>query len=164
MTELDIQECAIDDLDGSWLSCFPESFTSLEILNFASLNSEVDFDALERVVTRCKSLKVLKVNRNVTLEQLRMLLVRAPQLTELGTGSFSQEGALPADTQLETAFSNCRNLNALSGLWLVSSVYLPAVYPACANLSFLNLSYTLLQSVELEKLLSHCPLLHRLWV
>lgn len=164
LTELDIQESVIDDLGGSWLSCFPESFTSLEVLNFANLNSEVNFDALERLVTRCKSLKVLKVNRNVTLEQLQRLLVRAPQLTELGTGSFSQDHALPTDAQLEAAFSNCKNLNTLSGLWVVSSLYLPAMYPACANLSFLNLSYAPLQSTELAKLLPHCPLLRRLWV
>ncbi|ONK74628.1 uncharacterized protein A4U43_C03F8450 [Asparagus officinalis] len=164
LTELDIQESVIDDLGGSWLNRFPESFTSLEVLNFANLNSEVNFDALERLVARCKSLKVLKVNRNVTLEQLRRLLVRAPQLIELGTGSFSQDQALPADAQLETAFGNCKNLNTLSGFWVVSSLYLPVLYPACANLSFLNLSYAPLQSTELAMLLPHCPLLRRLWV
>lgn len=164
LTELDIQECVIDDLGGSWLSCFPESFTSLEVLNFANLNSEVNFDALERLVARCKSLKVLKVNRNVTLEQLRRLLLRATQLTELGTGSFSQDYTLPLDAQLETAFGNCKNLNTLSGLWVVSSLYLPALYPVSSNLSFLNLSYAPLQSTELAKLLPHCPLLRRLWV
>ena len=68
----------IEDLGGRWLSCFPGSFTSLEVLNFANLNSEINFDALERLVERCRALKVLKVNRNVTLEQLRRLLVRVP--------------------------------------------------------------------------------------
>lgn len=164
LTELDIQESGIEDLGGSWLSCFPESFTSLEALNFANLHSEVNFDALERLVTRCKSLKVLKVNKHVTLEQLRRLLVRAPQLTELGTGSFSHDHKLRSDEELESAFTNCRNLNTLSGLWVVSSMYLPTLYPACTNLTFLNLSYAALQSTELAKVLRNCPLLRRLWV
>ncbi|KAJ6827355.1 protein AUXIN SIGNALING F-BOX 3-like [Iris pallida] len=164
LVELDIQENAIDDLGGSWLNCFPESFTSLEVLNFANLNSEVNFDALERLVARCKSLKVLKVNKNVSLEQLQRLLVRVPHLTELGTGSFSQDHMITADAQLESVFSNCKNLVTLSGLWAVSSLFLPVLYPACSNLSFLNLSYAPLQSTELEKFLPHCPLLRRLWI
>ncbi|KAJ6846610.1 protein AUXIN SIGNALING F-BOX 3-like [Iris pallida] len=164
LVELDIQENAIDDLGGSWLSCFPESFTSLEVLNFANINSEVNFDALERLVARCKSLKVLKVNKNVSLEQLQMLLARVPHLTELGTGSFSQDHMVPADAQLETVFSKCKNLSTLSGLWAVSSLFLPVLYPACSHLSFLNLSYAPLQSTELAKFLPHCHLLRRLWV
>ncbi|XP_058090110.1 protein TRANSPORT INHIBITOR RESPONSE 1-like isoform X2 [Magnolia sinica] len=164
LTELDIQENGIDDLGGSWLSCFPESFASLEALNFANLSSEVSFDALERLVTRCKSLKVLKVNKNVTLEQLQRLLVRAPQLTELGTGSFSQELMPRQNAELESVFSHCKNLHTLSGLWEVSALYLQALYPACTNLTFLNLSYAALQSAQLAKLLSSCPHLRRLWV
>lgn len=164
MTELDIQENAIDDKSGGWLSCFPETFTSLEILNFASLNSDVNFDALEKLVRRCKSFKVLKVNKNVTLEQLQRLLTHAPQLLELGTGSFMQELTACQNSQLERAFSNCNNLHTLSGLWEATALYLPALYPACTNLTFLNLSYSALQSWELAKLLAHCPRIRRLWV
>ncbi|XP_042519683.1 protein TRANSPORT INHIBITOR RESPONSE 1-like [Macadamia integrifolia] len=164
LTELDILENGIEDLGGGWLSCFPENFTSLEILNFANLNSEVSFDSLERLVARCKSLKVLKANKNVTLEQLQRLLSRAPQLMELGTGSFSQDFSFLQYEELKKAFNNCRNLHTLSGLWEATSLYLPALYPACANLTFLNLSYAALQSAELAKLLPNCPLLQRLWV
>nr|CAD1841178.1 unnamed protein product [Ananas comosus var. bracteatus] len=164
LTELDIQESGVDDLGGSWLSCFPDSFTSLESLNFANLHSEVNFDALERLVARCKSLEVLKVNKHVTLEQLRRLLIKAPQLTELGTGSFSQDLKLRSYTELESAFSNCKDLHTVSGLWVVSSMYLPAIYPACSNLTFLNLSYVALLSTDLAKLLLNCPLLRRLWI
>ncbi|KAF8413990.1 hypothetical protein HHK36_001988 [Tetracentron sinense] len=164
LTELDIHENGIDDLGGSWLSCFPENFTSMEVLNFANLNSDVNFDALERLVMRCKSLKVLKVNKNVTLEQLQRLLVRTPQLTELGTGSFSQEITLRQYTELESAFNNCKNLHTLSGFWEATSLHLPALYPACTNLTFLNLSYAALRSGELAKLLPNCPHLRRLWV
>lgn len=164
LTELDIQENGIDDKSGSWLSCFPESFSSLEILNFANLNSDVNFDALERLVSRCKSLKVLKVNKNISLEQLQKLVVSAPQLTELGTGSFSQELTGRQFTDLENTFNHCKNLCTLSGLWEAMAPYLPVLYPACTNLTFLNLSYAALQSLELANLLGHCPQLRRLWV
>ncbi|XAR66387.1 hypothetical protein NMG60_11012606 [Bertholletia excelsa] len=151
LTELDIQENGMEDNGGGWLSCFPENFTSLEVLNFASLHSDVSFDALERLVTRCRSLR------------LQRLLVRAPQLTELGTGNFEQE-LTPSHSELRTAFSNCKNLHTLSGLWDATSLFLPLLYPACASLNFLNLSYAFLQGGELAKLLVHCPNLHRLWV
>lgn len=164
LTELDIQENGIEDSSGSWLSCFPESFTSLEVLNFANLVSEVNFDALERLISRSKSLKVLKVNKSVSLEQLQRLLVHVPKLEELGTGSFLQDLTARQYSDLEIAFNNCKHLHTLSGLWEATAFYLPALYPACANLTFLNLSYAALQSGELAKLLVHCPRLRRLWV
>ncbi|GJT42821.1 transport inhibitor response 1-like protein [Tanacetum coccineum] len=164
LTELDIQENGIEDLGGHWLSCFPESLTSLEILNFASLNSEVSFDALEKLVSRCKSLRVLKVNRNISLDQLQKLLLHAPQLMELGTGTFMQELVSGPLTELKNAFSNCKNLVTLSGLWDATPLYLPVIYPACAHLTFLNLSYATLRSAELANLLAHCKSLRRLWL
>lgn len=164
LTELDIQENGIDDLGGDWLSCFPESLTSLEVLNFASLNSEVSFDALEKLVARCKSLRVLKVNRNISLDQLQKLLLRAPQLTELGTGTFTQDLVTRPVTELENTFRNCKNLLTISGFWDTNSLYLPVIYPACENLTFLNLSYATLRSFELAMLLMHCKSLRRLWV
>lgn len=164
LTELDIQENEMDDNGGGWLSCFPEDFTSLEVLNFSSLHSDVSFDALERLVSRCKLLRVLKVNRNVNLEQLQRLLLSAPQLTELGTGSFQQELTTRQFADIEFAFSKCKNLQSLSGLWEATSLYLHVIFPACASLTFLNLSYATLQSAELAKLLCYCPNLRRLWV
>ncbi|CAI9087625.1 OLC1v1021742C2 [Oldenlandia corymbosa var. corymbosa] len=164
LTELDIQENSMDDISGCWLSCFPENFTSLEILNFASLHSDVSFDALERLVSRCKGLKVLKVNKGITLDRLQRLLVHAPQLVELGTGSFQQEFIHRQYQELETAFKNLKYLQTLAGLWDASSVYIPVLYPACSNLTFLNFSYATLNSDEFAKLLAHCPNLRRLWV
>ncbi|KAK6124432.1 hypothetical protein DH2020_041852 [Rehmannia glutinosa] len=164
LTELDIQDSVTEDVGGGWLSCFPENFASLEVLNFASLNSEVSFDDLERLVSRCKSLRVLKVNESITLDQLQRLLVHAPQLLELGTGSFLQELTPRQYEDIESAFSNCKNLQILSGLWEANSLYLPVLYGACAGLTFLNLSDAPLQSGEFAKLLAHCPNLRRLWV
>ncbi|KAK3011117.1 hypothetical protein RJ639_012676 [Escallonia herrerae] len=163
LTELDLQENVMDDLGGGWLSCFSENFVTLEVLNFASLNTDVSFDALEALVTRCKSLRVLKVNKNITLEQLQRLLVRAPQLVELGTGSFQQDLMPRVYAELESAFNNCKNLHTLSGLWEANFLYLPVLYVASASLTFLNLSYACLTSSELANLVAHCPSLRRLW-
>ncbi|KAK7319600.1 hypothetical protein RJT34_04323 [Clitoria ternatea] len=164
LTELDIQENGIEDKSGNWLTCFPDSFTSLEVLNFANLQSDVNFDALEKLVSRCKSLKTLKVNKSVTLEQLQRLLVQAPQLGELGSGSFSQELTPQQYSELESAFSKCKCLHTLSGLWVAPGQYLPVLYPACTNLTFLNFSYAPLDGDDLTKLLVHCRKLQRLWV
>ncbi|GAB2231462.1 hypothetical protein Droror1_Dr00010469 [Drosera rotundifolia] len=164
LVELDIQENGIDDRSSCWLSCFPESLTSLEILNFSHLTTEVNFPVLERLVARCKSLKVLMVNKNINLEQLQKLLVLAPQLTKLGTGTFSQELNSPQYEALESSFNRCRNLLTLSGLLEANSFYLRAIYPACKKLTFLNLCDTTLRSDDLAKLLAHCPNLRRLWV
>ncbi|KAL9248647.1 Transport inhibitor response 1-like protein [Drosera capensis] len=129
LVELDIQENGIDDRSSCWLSCFPESLTSLEILNFYHLTTEVNFPALERLVARFKSLKVLMVNKNINLEQLQKLLFLAPQLTKLGTGSFSQElnspqyealrklAAVPSD-DLTKFLAHCPNLRRL---WKIRS-------------------------------------------
>ncbi|KAK4421263.1 protein TRANSPORT INHIBITOR RESPONSE 1 [Sesamum alatum] len=164
LTELDIQDSVTADIGGGWLSCFPENFSSLEILNFSSLSSEVSFEALERLVSRCRSLRVLKVNDIITLDQLQRLLVHAPLLTELGTGSFLQELTPRQYEDIESAFGNCKNLRVLSGLWDATSFYIPVLYGACSGLTFLNMSDTVLQSGELAKLLAHCPNLRRLWV
>lgn len=164
LTELNIQDSITEDVGGGWLSCFPENFASLEILNFSSLNGEVSFDDLERLVSRCKSLRVLKVNESITLDQLQRLLVHAPKVTGLGTGSFLQELTPRQYEEIETAFCNCKNLQALSGLWEATSLYLPVLYGACASLTFLNLSDAPLQSGEFAKLLAHCPNLRCLWV
>lgn len=136
----------------------------MEVLNFANLHNDVNFDALEKLVSRCKSLKTLKVNKSVTLEQLQRLLVHAPQLGELGTGSFSQELTAQQSSDLESAFKNCKSFHTLSGLWVATAQYLPVLYPACTNLTFLNFSYAPLNSDDLAKLLVHCPKLERLWV
>lgn len=164
LTELNIQDSITEDVGVSWLSCFPENFSSLEILNFSSLNGVVNFDDLERLVSRSKLLRVLKVNESISLDQLQRLLVQAPRLTELGTGSFMQELTPRQYEEIETAFSNCRALQVLSGLWEATSLYLPLLYGACASLTFLNLSDAPLQSGEFAKLLAHCPNLQRLWV
>ncbi|KAK4558631.1 hypothetical protein RGQ29_008080 [Quercus rubra] len=140
LRELDLRESEVEDLNqssGHWLSHFPDNYTSLVSLNIACLNSEVSFTALERLVGRCPNLRTLRLNRAVPLDRLAILLHRAPQLVELGTGEASD---LRPDV-----------LSNLLG--------------AFSRLTSLNLSYAAtIQSSDLIKLVSQCQNLQKLWV
>ncbi|KAK7401610.1 hypothetical protein VNO78_13224 [Psophocarpus tetragonolobus] len=82
------------------------------------------------------------LNGFVSMARLYRLLHRAPQLTHLGTGSFSatEPGA---------------------EIW---ADYLPAIYPVCANLTSLNLSYADVIADQLKSVIRHCPKLQIFWV
>jgi transport inhibitor response 1 len=164
MRELDLGESEIDDLSGHWLSHFPDTCTSLVSLNISCLGSEVSFSALERLVSRSPNLKSLRLNRAVPLEKLPNLILRAPQLVELGTGAYSAEVRPEVFSNLTDTFSRCKQLKSLSGFWDVVPAYLPAMYSICSGITSLNLSYAATQSNDLGKLVSHCPKLQRLWV
>ncbi|XP_027919051.1 protein TRANSPORT INHIBITOR RESPONSE 1-like [Vigna unguiculata] len=164
LKELDLQESEVDDLSGHWLSHFPDSYTSLVSLNISCLGNEVSLSALERLLGRCPNLRTLRLNRAVPLDRLPNLLRRCPQLVELGTGVYSTEMRPEVFSNLEAAFSECKQLKTLSGFWDVLPSYLPAVYPICSRLTSLNLSYAIIQSPDLIKLISQCPNLLRLWV
>ncbi|GAB2231297.1 hypothetical protein Droror1_Dr00027587 [Drosera rotundifolia] len=90
------------------------------------------------------------VNKNINLEQPQKLLVLAPQLTKLGTGTFSQELNSPQYEARESSFNRCRNLLTVSGLLEANSFYLRAIYPACKKLTFLNLCDATLRSDDLK--------------
>ncbi|RZC55488.1 hypothetical protein C5167_014338 [Papaver somniferum] len=164
LRELDLRECEVDDRRGNWLCHFPESCTSLVSLNFACLDGEVSFSALERLVSRCTNLRTLRLNHAVPLDKLPSLLARAPQLVDVGTGVFSADFRPEVYSKLAGAFGSCRGLKSLSGLWEVAPAYVPAIYSICTGLTSLNLSYASIQSPELIKLVSQCRNLQRLWV
>ena len=65
-----------------------DSSTSLISLNFACLKGKVNLTALERLVARCPNLKSLRLNREVPLDMLQRIFMHAPQLVDLGTGSY----------------------------------------------------------------------------
>lgn len=164
LQELELQECVIKETGGHWLTCFPDSFTSLVSLNFACTESEVDFKALERLVARCTSLKSLKLNSAVSFQQLGRLLANSPHLTDLGTGAFFASDTM-AIRNFERSILNCKELRSLSGFWVVAPLCLPSLYPICNNLTFLNLSYaSSIQPTDMIKLISSCHRLQRLWV
>eukprot|EP00249_Psilotum_nudum_P016415 c25814_g1_i1 orf=251-1690(+) len=164
LTHLDLTENSVIDKSGSWLSSFPDTCTSLVSLNFENLESEVEFESLERLVSRCTTLKTLKLNRAISLLQLQRLLSIASDLTELGTGSFSQWLMSDEHAKLESSFSGCKELQSLSGFWEVAPAHLSVVYPVCSNLTSLNLSYSPISDMELAELVNHCQKLQRLWL
>ena len=164
LRELELRESEVDDICGHWLSHFPDSYTSLVSLNISCLGNEVNLSALERLVSRCPNLQTLRLNRAVPLDRLANLLRGAPQLVELGTGTYTTEMRPEVFTNLAEAFSGCKQLKGLSGFWDVLPSYLPAVYPICSNLTSLNLSYATIQSPDLIKLVGQCESLQRLWV
>ncbi|KAJ7537458.1 hypothetical protein O6H91_11G006300 [Diphasiastrum complanatum] len=164
LEELHLQESEVEDRGGHWLSSFQECCTSLVTLNFACLDSNIDFDALEQLVARCTSLKSLGLNKKISLEQLQRLLVRAPQLMSLGTGSFNQNLQWSKLGELSAALVNCKRLQSLSGFWDVEPLYIPMLYPLCLNLTNLNLSYATIRSGDMIELIRHCHKLQQLWV
>ncbi|GJN36043.1 hypothetical protein PR202_gb24868 [Eleusine coracana subsp. coracana] len=105
LRELDLQENEIEDCSIHWLSLFPESFTSLVTLNFSCLEGDVNINVLERLVTRCRNLKTLKLNNSIPLDKLASLLHKAPQIVELGTGRFSADYHPNLFEKLEAAFA-----------------------------------------------------------
>ncbi|XWS40532.1 hypothetical protein CRYUN_Cryun17cG0003100 [Craigia yunnanensis] len=165
LRELDLQENEVDDHKGQWFSCFPESCTSLVSLNFACLKGEINLGALERLVARSPHLKSLRLNRAVPLDTLQKLLMRAPQLVDLGTGSYVHDPSSEAYNKLKSAIQRCKSIRSLSGFLEVAPRCMSAIYPICGNLTFLNLSYAPgLHGNKLTKLIQHCRKLQRLWI
>ncbi|RRT70732.1 hypothetical protein B296_00027297 [Ensete ventricosum] len=154
LRELDLQENEVEDHGHQWLSCFPDSCTSLISLNFACLKGEVNANALERLVARCPDLRSLKLNRAISVESLNRILTRAPHLVDLGTGSMMLNHHTEAYHRLINTFLKCKSLRSLSGFCDASSCCLQAVYPVCMNLTALNLSYApAIQGDDLIKLI-----------
>lgn len=165
LKELDLQENDVDDQRGNWLSCFPETCTSLVSLNFACLKGEINLGALERLVARSPDLKSLRVNRAVPLDALLRILARTSNLVDLGTGSYVQDPTSEAFEKLKATLKKCESIRSLSGFLEVAPCCMSAIYPICTNLTFLNLSYAPgIHGNPLIKLIQHCRKLQRLWV
>lgn len=165
LRELDLQENEVEDRRGQWLSCFPDSCTSLVSLNFACLKGEVNLAALERLVARCRNLRSLRLNHTVPVDVLHRILVAAPHLVDLGTGSFVQDPDSEAYNKLKNAIQKCTSIRSLSGFLEVATRCLPVIYPICLNLTSLNLSYAPgIYSNELISLIRYCKKLERLWI
>ncbi|RZC43409.1 hypothetical protein C5167_036357 [Papaver somniferum] len=165
LRELDLQENEVDDERGHWLSCFPQTCTSLVSLNFACLRGEVNLGALERLVARCPNLRSLKLNRSVPLEMLQRILTLAPHLLDLGTGTFIDEPESETYEKFSKAVIKCKSVRSLSGFLEVAPACLPAMYSICSNLSSLNLSYAPgIKGTELIGIILRCNKLQRLWI
>ncbi|KAL2334276.1 hypothetical protein Fmac_015489 [Flemingia macrophylla] len=163
LNELDLQEKEVDGPKGQWLSCFPDS-TSLVSLNFACLQGEINLGALESLVARSPNLKSLRLNCTVPLSALQRILRLAPQLVDLGIGSFIHDPNSETYTKLKNTIIKCKSITSLSGFFEVAPHSLSAIYPICMNLTALDLSYARIQSRALIKLLRYCGKLQRLWI
>lgn len=164
---LDLIDVEVADDEVDWISCFPEGETCLESLIFDCVECPVNFEALELLVARSPSLKKLRMNRYVSIAQLHRLITRAPQLTHLGTGSFSPSevvAQVEPEPDYASAFAACKSLVCLSGFRDVLPDYLPAIYPVCANLTVLNLSYANITAEQLKPVIRHCHRLQIFWV
>jgi hypothetical protein len=160
-----LQENEVDDRGPRWLSCFPDSCTSLASLNFACIKGEVNAGALERLVARSPNLRSLRLNRSVSVDTLSKILMRTPNLEDLGTGNLTEDFQTESYQRLTVALEKCKMLKSLSGFWDASPLCVPCIYPVCAQLTGLNLSYApTLESSDLTKMISHCVKLQRLWV
>ncbi|KAI3846717.1 hypothetical protein MKW92_011720 [Papaver armeniacum] len=164
--ELDLQASEIVDR-GHWLSSFPQTCTSLVSLNFACLTGvEVEGEALEMLVARCPNLRNLKLNCSVPLARLQRILALAPNLVDLGIGSNIDTFKSETYEKFSNAvLDNCKYVRSLSGFLEVVDGCLPALYPICSNLTFLNLSDAPgIYGTELGKMILHCKKLQRLWI
>lgn len=116
-------------------------------------------------MARSPNLKSLKLNRAVPLEMLQKILMRAPQLVDLGTGSFVHDPDSETYNKLKATILNCKSIRNLSGFLEVAPRCLPSIYPICLNLTTLNLSYAAgIHGSDLVKLILQCVKLQRLWV
>ncbi|KAA8528335.1 hypothetical protein F0562_035690 [Nyssa sinensis] len=164
---LDLTDDEVADDEVDWISCFPEGETCLESLIFDCIECPINFEALERLVARSPSLKKLSLNRYVSIAQLYHLMIQAPHLTHLGTGSFSpSEIVAPGDQELDyvSAFAASRSLVCLSGFREIIPDYLPVIYPVCPNLTCLNFSYANINAEQLRSVIRFCHKLQIFWV
>ncbi|KAI3841894.1 hypothetical protein MKX03_024971 [Papaver bracteatum] len=163
--ELDLQGSGVEDR-GHWLSSFTHTCTSLVSLNFACLNGEVDGEALEMLVARFPNLRNLKLNRSVPLERLQRILTLAPNLVDLGIGSYVD--TLKSETYekfFNAVLDNCKYVRSLSGFLEVVNRCLLALYPIFSNPTFLNLSDAPgIFGLELKTMILRCKKLQRLWL
>jgi hypothetical protein len=165
LRELDLQENEIEDRGPRWLNSFVDSCTSLVSLNFACLKGEINLKSLERLVSRSPNLKSLRLNRAIPVETLAKIINQCPNLEDLGTGALITDHFSEIYMSLAGALQKCKKLRSLSGFWDVSPLYLLAVYPVCANLTGLNLSYApTVQGQDFVNLIQNCVKLQRLWV
>lgn len=166
---LELIEDDVSDDEVDWISCFPaDGPTNLESLTFECVEAPINFESLEKLVARSPLLKKLRLNRYVTVSQLYRLILRAPQLTHLGTGSFSTPDQFHGDSNSESdyvsAFAACRSIVCVSGFRDIAPEYLPCMIPVCSNLTSLNLSYANINAEQLKPVIRHCHKLQVFWV
>lgn len=168
LRSLDLIENDVEDEEDEavdWVSMFPPGNTCLESLVFDCVACPVNFDALAALVARSPFLWRLRVNEHISIGHLSQLMARAPQITDLGTGSFAASGgAGDAEIALESVFHASKSLSCLSGFRGIAAEYLHSIHPVCAHLTSLNFSYALISPQQLSPVIRYCHNLETLWV
>ncbi|PSS13714.1 Protein AUXIN SIGNALING F-BOX like [Actinidia chinensis var. chinensis] len=165
LEHLDLQESEVGNDSGQWLSSFPESFTSLISLNFGSLRGAVNLDDLMSLVARCPNLKNLRVNKAVPLLTLPQILLRAPQLVELGIEPRAQHVDPGSHTRLYEAIRKCKSIRSLSlsgalHISLSCQFHISAIFPKLISLDIISVMEG--RILGFINLLTHCHKLQRL--
>ncbi|XP_057485082.1 protein AUXIN SIGNALING F-BOX 2-like [Actinidia eriantha] len=165
LEHLDLQKSVVGNDSGQWLSSFPESFTSLVSLNFGSLKGAVNVDDLMSLVARCPNLKNLRLNKAVPLSTLPQILLRAPQLVELGIDPRAQHIDPESHNRLYEAIRKCKSIQSLSlsgvlHISLCCQVHLSAILPKLISLDII--SFIEVRILGFINLLKHCHRLQRL--
>ncbi|CAI8615036.1 unnamed protein product [Vicia faba] len=161
------------------LELIAKSFKNFKVLVLISCEGFTT-DGLAAIASNCRNLKELNLQESELEDLSGHWLSQFPdsytslvslnisclnnELAELGTGVYSAEMRPEVFSNLVTAFSGCKQMKSLSGFWQVLPSYLPALNPVCSRLTSLNLSYAVIQSSDLIKLVGQCPNLLRLWV
>ncbi|GFY99928.1 auxin signaling F-box 2 [Actinidia rufa] len=167
LEHLDLQESEAGNDSGQWLSSFPESFTSLISLNFGSLRGAVNLDDLMSLVARCPNLKNLRVNKAVPLLTLPQILLRAPQLVELGIEPRAHHVDPGSHTRLYEAIRKCKSIQSLSlsgalHIALSCQFHISAIFPKLISLDIISVMEG--RILGFINLLTHCHKLQRLRV
>ncbi|KAL7585267.1 hypothetical protein Lser_V15G42696 [Lactuca serriola] len=166
LEQLEVEKSDVtDNSGGEWLSNFPESLSSLVSLNISCIKGLVNPTDLVRLVARSPNLTNLALNKTVTAETIRRILLKAPQLMHLGVGSNIPHLEIQSYIQLSSSFHKCKSIQSLTFFYLVPPMLLRAISPICPNLVHVNMRYaTGIQSSELINFIKKCPKLRRLWI
>ncbi|CAA3002829.1 transport inhibitor response 1, partial [Olea europaea subsp. europaea] len=93
-------------------------------------------------------------------------MIRAPQLTHLGTGSFNTSEIVAHGEQEPdyfSAFAACKSLICLSGFKEIIPKYLSAIYPVYGILTSLNLSCANISEEQFKPVVRQCHKLQTFW-
>ncbi|MFS7898515.1 putative leucine-rich repeat domain superfamily, transport inhibitor response 1 [Helianthus anomalus] len=145
-----LEESQVIEKDGNWLHELAMNNTQLETLNFYMTDlSQIDFDDLELIAQRCKSLVSVKIGDSEILDLVGFFR-SAVFLEEFSGGCFNNEPEEYANLAYPPRL--CR-----LGLNYMSTNEMPIVYPFASRLKKLDLLYALLDTEDHCVLLQRCP-------
>ncbi|KAI3696416.1 hypothetical protein L1987_79430 [Smallanthus sonchifolius] len=164
LEQFEVERSAVTDHTGEWLRCFPETLSSLVSLNISCIKGAVNPTDLARLVARCPNFTTLSLSKTVSVDTIRRILIKSPQLVHLGVGSTLQNSQR-SFLQLSLSLHNRESIQSLAFFHRIPKMLVHAFYPVCQNLIFLNVRFSsVLPSFELVNFITKCTNLRRLWV